>query len=250
MEESKKHRERQFHNAEYLDPARDPVQKYHSITESIHRRYEQILTTSARDRRVLDFGCGRGQDALTVAKHGAKVVAFDISDVAIQLAKEEARKRGLEGGIIFFVGDCEYLALRNDSVELVYGNAILHHADIPKALQEIARVLKTDGTALFLEPLGHNPAINLFRKLTPQFRSPDEHPLRSEDLDQLKEYFYEVRCNFYYLFSLMAVPFRNRALFSPILALLERWDEKVFNWIPSLRLLAWLVLIECRKPKK
>ena len=41
---------------------------------------------------------------------------------------------------------------------------------------EINKVLKDDGEMVFLEPLGTNPLINLYRKLTPKSRSVDEHP--------------------------------------------------------------------------
>ena len=44
-------------------------------------------------------------------------------------------------------------------------------------LNEISRILKPNGKLLFIEPLGTNPLINFYRKLTPKSRSKDEHPL-------------------------------------------------------------------------
>jgi len=37
------------------------------------------------------------------------------------------------------------------------------------------------GSAIFIDPLGHNPAINMFRRSTPDLRTEDEHPLLLED---------------------------------------------------------------------
>ena len=41
--------------------------------------------------------------------------------------------------------------------------------------------LPSKGNLIFIEPLGTNPIINLYRKLTPKSRSKDEHPLINKD---------------------------------------------------------------------
>jgi hypothetical protein len=48
--------------------------------------------------------------------------------------------------------------------------------DLSLACSEIARVLRPGGPAIFVEPLGHNPLINAYRKRTPALRTVDEHP--------------------------------------------------------------------------
>ena len=63
-----------------------------------------------------------------------------------------------------------------EGFDIVYGTGILHHLEINKCLNEIHRILKPDGNLLFVEPLGTNPLINLYRKFTPNSRSKDEHP--------------------------------------------------------------------------
>ena len=50
------------------------------------------------------------------------------------------------------------------------------------ALSELHRVLKPRARALFAEPLGSNPLINLYRRLTPQYRTADESPIVLKDL--------------------------------------------------------------------
>ena len=64
-----------------------------------------------------------------------------------------------------------------------------------------------DGVGIFLEPLGHNPAINLVRRLTPHLRTPDERPLRMSDLQTLRRYFTNVETRFVNLSTLFSVPF-------------------------------------------
>lgn len=69
----------------------------------------------AKDKRVLDCCTHTGSFAMNAAKGGAKHVhALDISESAIEMAKENAKRNGLEETISFEVGDVfEYLqALR------------------------------------------------------------------------------------------------------------------------------------------
>jgi SAM-dependent methyltransferase len=45
-------------------------------------------------RRVLDLGCGTGEDAVRLASRGVRVVAIDASAGMVQVATEKARRRG------------------------------------------------------------------------------------------------------------------------------------------------------------
>ncbi len=46
--------------------------------------------------RVLDAGCGTGENALHVASLGCSVLGFDVAETALALAREKARNRGVE----------------------------------------------------------------------------------------------------------------------------------------------------------
>ena len=68
---------------------------------------------------------------------------------------------------------------------------------IEKCLNEIHRILKSKGNLIFIEPLGTNPIINLYRKLTPKSRSKDEHPLINKDFKYINEKFIETKIKYY-----------------------------------------------------
>ena len=76
----------------------------------------------------------------------------------------------------FRVDNCEKTGFQDNEFDLIYGTGVLHHLELEKCLNEIRRILKKDGEIIFIEPMGTNPFINLYRLLTPKSRSEDEHP--------------------------------------------------------------------------
>ena len=100
-----------------------------------------------------------------------------------------------------------------------------------------------------MEPLAYNPAINLYRRLTPHLRTPDEHPLRLADLELAKTYFGAVEVRYFALTTLAAIPLRGRPGFLPLLFGLERLDRILFRSAHWLRRYAWHVVIVLSRPK-
>lgn len=246
---SRLEREKEYHDQFY--PKEQPVEiraKYYTITQSIHALYKQILLTDIRGKQVLEYGCGVGGYAFDLAKHGAHVTGIDLSEVAINMAKDAAAQAELT--IDFRVMNAENLLFEDNSFELICGVAILHHLQIDKAFAELARTLKPDGKAIFWEPLGHNPLINLYRHFTPSMRTPDEHPLRVSDLQLAHNYFRTVETRFFLLTALMAVPFRKFSFFPALLRLLDAMDRFLLRYLPFMRKYAWNVLLDLSAPIK
>jgi cyclopropane fatty-acyl-phospholipid synthase-like methyltransferase len=52
---------------------------------------------------ALDIGCGTGTNVIYLAKHGFRVVGIDLSQLAIDKARDEAREAGVEAE--FYSGD-------------------------------------------------------------------------------------------------------------------------------------------------
>ncbi|MBU1072006.1 class I SAM-dependent methyltransferase [bacterium] len=189
--------------------------------------------------------------ALELADAGAaRVVGIDISPRSIEVAREAAARAGAEN-TEFHAMDAEKMDFPDDSFDLVTGLAILHHLDLDVAGRELARVLKPGGVAVFSEPLGHNPALNLFRRVTPRMRTADEHPLVRADVKVLERHFdgVEVRC--FHMCSLLAIPLvKWPRVFEPFLRVMDGLDDVLFKMIPPLRWWGWYATLEFTRPVK
>lgn len=242
-------RERAFHDEAFSEHTRAEVRRFYSVNGALQRWYHQELAAHARDAEALEYGCGPGSAAFALAEQGAHVTGIDISPVAIELATETARERGLSASLDFTVMDAEHLAFDDATFDLVCGSGILHHLDLERAYSELARVLRPGGVAVFIEPMGHNPGINWYRSRTPQLRTVDEHPMLMADLAQARKHFAAVDTRFFTLTSLAAVPWRDRASFPRVVGALDAVDRGLFKALPPTRRWAWMVGLVMRAPR-
>jgi len=192
----------------------------------------------------LEFGCGPYGFIYEAAKTAASARAIDLSPVAIQISQEKATKLGVPAE--FLVMNCEELRFPDDSFDVIFGNSILHHLDLEKTFSEMRRVLRPGGVILFTEPLGHNPLINLYRRLTPRLRTEDEHPFKHSDIALMEKSFDSFREDFFHLTTFAAVPFGRTSLFEPVRRVFHSIDQSLFRVFPFLGRHAWMALLEAR----
>lgn len=150
-----------------------------------------MVERQAAGAHVLEYGCAVGDWSLQLAPSVARVDGIDISDVAIRKARESATSLGLDNAF-FHAMDAQATSFEDDTFDLVFGSGIIHHLDTRRCLEEIRRILKPGGLAIFKEPLGQNTIINVYRALTPFARTVDEHPLLPADLQIARSLFKEV----------------------------------------------------------
>jgi SAM-dependent methyltransferase len=213
-----------------------------------------------RGKRVLVYGCGNDGAAVWFAKNGAAVDAIDVSEKSVINQQCIARKANVI--VTAQVRDAHDTGLPSNEYDVIYGNAILHHLNIDRAQAEIYRLLKNEGLAIFREVMVGNMFLQIFRKITPSWRTPDEHPLTKEDLSMLGRNVSSVDISEYvltllpYLFIITII---NNCLLSKIgirkripiscspWRFFDRIDLTLFRILPFLRHKAWLCLIVLRK---
>jgi len=121
------------------------------------------------------------------------------------------------------------------------------------AMNSIARVLKPNGRAIFLEPMNQNILLKVWRKLTPRRRSPSERALSVDDLKLIQSFFPEAKFHFFTFFAifseglLILSPTNKLLLF--LNELLEHVDKMLLKAFPSLGKYSAVVVMDLRKDK-
>ncbi|HWP27144.1 MAG TPA: class I SAM-dependent methyltransferase [Xanthobacteraceae bacterium] len=104
--------------------------------------------------RVLDFGCGLGRVAITIARTfpSCEVVAVDIDAASIERAKAAAGNEGLNGRIRFLATTAGELD-QSLPFDLIIACDCIHDLSSPQqTLSALRELLKPDGTLFIVEP--------------------------------------------------------------------------------------------------
>ncbi len=138
------------------------------VTSAGHAGGEDLDTLLAwgrarRPARVLDVATGGGHTALAFAGIAPAVVAFDLTEPMLRVARDFLRGRGA-ASVAFVAGDVEALPFRDGAFDAVTCRIAPHHfADVAAAVRQIHRVLRPGGSFLVQDILGHDdPDANAF----------------------------------------------------------------------------------------
>ena len=74
--------------------------------------------------RVLDVGCGTGEQVMLAATHGAEAMGVDIAELAIQRAREKAEERGIHA--TFQVADAMHLDRLGRQFDVITDSGLFH----------------------------------------------------------------------------------------------------------------------------
>ena len=249
MNKKRLENEQSFHDKRFAehDSLRSGIKKYYSINKIAEETYLNIISNNCRGKKLLELGCGTGNNLEIFHNFGASITGIDISIEGINMANQKTDDKKLNAN--YLVMNAEDTEFENNVFDIVVGTGIIHHLDLRTIFLEISRLINNNGHVVFIEPLGHNPIINFYRKLTPNIRTSDEHPLKKKDIKLLKKYFGNVEVKYFSLFTLFAVPFRNSFIFNPLFKILYLIDRLVLN-MPIIKEYAWVAVIHAYKPVK
>lgn len=243
--------ESSFHDRKYNQGDQYP---YHYAVNPTYPIYQRMLDmiNNLSGKHVLEYGCGEGWITRDLARAGASVKAFDISAEAVQRTREILTSEGFTDQCSIAQMGAERLNYSDQSFDVAVGFAIIHHLDLSLAIPELYRVLKPGGVAYFAEPLGSNPLINLYRRLTPQYRTKDEEPINLRKLTPLLSNFKRVEHKEFYVTALVAValaylPFVGQKFFQNFNQQLMKFDDWLLNRFPKLGCLAWYTILRIEK---
>jgi ubiquinone/menaquinone biosynthesis C-methylase UbiE len=220
--------------------------KYYGATGLSKVYVDNWIEQNAKDKIFLDYACGNGGNAIKAAKAGARLaIGIDISSASIENARQDASVEGVTQNTCFLQADAENTLLPDESIDTLICSGVLHHMDLSRALTELRRILSPGGRILAVEALDYNPAIKLYRNLTPAMRTEWEksHILSLADVEFAKQYFQIGEVRYWHITSIL-YPYVK-----PLLPLFNLLDS-VLTRIPLVRLMAWIFTFELVKPGK
>jgi ubiquinone/menaquinone biosynthesis C-methylase UbiE len=124
------------------------VDSIHGVIEHLHRY--ALAQKITKDKVVLDIASGEGYGSFLLSKNAVKVYGVDIDEKSINHAKVKyASSKNIE----FTVGSTDAIPLPDNSVDVVISfETIEHHDKHDLMMEEISRVLKSDGIMLISSP--------------------------------------------------------------------------------------------------
>lgn len=215
--------EKDYWNEGKLDRSKIKKLRRHAFFYS-YKREKKILDSlleDFNDKNVLEIGSyvwAAWFNENTKPKH---LSCINISEVELESGKKHAATKSFP--IEHHLMDANDLTFEDETFDIVFGGAILHHLDVEKSIGHIHRVLKPGGKIVFLEPLNMNPLYKIYRKMNPQERTPDEHALVSSDFKIIRDKF--TFDHYFFDFFSVAFGFISLKIFG---------DKNYDNWINKL----------------
>jgi len=209
------------------------------------RQFAVRLLGDVSGKRMLDYGCGKGEEATYFAKLGAKVTAFDISEIGVRIANERAKFNGVGDRVDARIMRAEdTVQFPDQSFDIVHGLGILHHVDLDFAMKEVKRLLVPGGAAIFLEPMGNSPTVERIKEWLMERSSTFTHVTEHEEnlkLASVRPYASQFAKLDLYPYHLL---YRAKKLFPmPVRDALRRIDKNILDRVPQLEWFAGAVVV-------
>lgn len=125
-------------------PAQEVWNDLFAKREGKEHRFNKFLAETVKGRppgKALDIGMGQGRNSIFLAALGWDVTGFDISEVGVKQAQDEAQKRGLK--ISASVGDADKFDYGKERYDLVVG--MYMHEYLTRNAAKVIASLKPGG---------------------------------------------------------------------------------------------------------
>lgn len=113
---------------------------------------QAAIAATPKIERVLDIGCGAGNNTISLIRASSKPFACDLCDLSLPMLEraEERIMKEPQSGIRLFEGDFRAIRLEESSYDVVIAAAVLHHLredrDWEAAFQKVYSLLRPGGS--------------------------------------------------------------------------------------------------------
>jgi ubiquinone/menaquinone biosynthesis C-methylase UbiE len=119
-------------------------------------KYKVLSKVDIDEKICADLGCGTGFISLALSESANMVFSIDVSRNMLREVYSNATKAGIKN-LYPIKASMEDLPLFDNSIDAVFTNMALHHVEDPqKAIKEMYRLLKKDGTLIISDVEQHN----------------------------------------------------------------------------------------------
>jgi len=203
--------------------------------------------------KLLDYCCGTGLRSISAVNIGYECYGVDISEKSIEVAKERLGAFNSSITNNYIVGNAEMLDFSNDYFDVIISYGSFSYLNFQTALDEIKRVLKSDGTFIILDTTKNNPFINLKRYIKYKKNIVSKYHIDNLfDMDKInkleKNYFKSSHTTYFHLLSTYTIILPEYTIFKKFKLFTLLLDNFLQN--TPLKYFYWKFVIILRNPIK
>lgn len=174
-------------NAKHLEPVDAAVLARYRRPRGLYAKEFGIRALGdVAGKRILDVGCGEGEDAMILALLGAHVTGLDVSPAAVELSRQRAMVNRVSDRTSFVCAPLNTADLPKKWFDVIWIDNVLHHVldELDETMRHLLKAAKLGALVLCTEPVSLNKTLRKIRFLVPVHTeaTPGERPLERADL--------------------------------------------------------------------
>lgn len=133
-----------------------------------------------------EIGCGEGS-AITYLRDIPFKVDYYGADISLKIMQAGLKRTYIPDTwkVNFFRTTAEKQLFADNSLDVLFSSAALHHLELRSSIEWMARTLKQGGLLIICEPSQNNIFASIGRKLVPAINTGGEHPLDHVEVQRL-----------------------------------------------------------------
>ena len=137
----------------FSDKDKSEYSKFKDNAEYVYRELFNFPKEMFKDKKLLDFGGGTGEQTVYLTNWGAEITHVEMNNMAIKIAKEVFKKNGSNFNKHRFVNTSIFDFKTNKKFDIVHSRGVFSHTyNKEKAFNKLASFLKPGGYLIFGDP--------------------------------------------------------------------------------------------------